>query len=779
MLDTSSCVKNGQVLKPTLPFSSISKLLENHAKHFGNKNALIFIDVDTDKKETYSYNDLLKKVQCLVDIFSNDYNLKKGDKIALHLGNTPLLLFSHFAAWTIGAITVPLDLKRDTDDKKVFKISSTKVKLILGSSSDKNNFQGLMPEVDFLTDSEIEKHQKTQDLPSNDLSDPSLILFTSGTTANPKGVALTSRNIFLNADGIIDWLKITSSDIFYIVLPLHHINSTTMSMATILAGGTIVLSSRYTKTHFFQAIAENSCSLSSIVPTICLDLLSEEEQFKLHRSSLAQLSRIQIGSAPVVPSDVEKFHQLYQVPLVQGYGSTETALRVAGVSPWGLSDITFQELVAKNSIGGELKWNNLSIHDRDGKEARESEEGELCVRGPILTLGYLNDKNSTQHAFYEGWFHTGDLGYWKNINNKKQYFINGRAKEIIIKGGINISPLSIEDAILKSFPLVKTCYVVGAPDRRLGEEIAVVIVTKDTITDRAAQQLKKDIQNNTESLSSYEKPRYVFIVKEHALPKTSTGKVQRVTIRSYVQHLLTPIFEDETSIIRQLTPFDEELLKTGLLIHNARWGNGLTIDNATLEEATAEGVVIGIINKQSNKLEGILFALKAKSDDIISLSEKYKTYDKATHNLTLKSNEPDGDSLLLVSVATNGEPFHVTAPENKDVLEKIAKDIIPIYLPHDPVISFHMKPKAGLARGASVLHIIPKGREADIASLGYSVIMQYDALRQEPVVNPRSPLGIQLLEASFLYGYRHSIKKIFAYSRPAGLLSYLLKKTST
>ncbi len=779
MLDTSSCVKNGQVIKPTLPFSSISKLLENHAMHFSNKDALIFIDVDTNKKETYSYAELLNKVQSLTDLFSNVFDLKKGDRIALHLGNTPLLLFSHFAAWAIGAITVPLDLKRDTDDKKVFKISSTKARLIIGASSEKAHFQNLLSGVDFLTDSEIEKHQKTQDLPSNALSDPSLILFTSGTTANPKGVALTSNNIFLNADGIIDWLKITSSDIFYIVLPLHHINSTTMSMATILTGGTIVLSSRYTKTHFFQTIAQNKCTLSSIVPTICLDLLSEEEQFKLHKSSLAQLSRIQIGSAPVVPSDVEKFHQLYQIPLVQGYGSTETALRVAGVSPWELSDAIFQELTIKNSIGEELKWNNLSIRDNNGKEARESEEGELCVRGPILTLGYLNDKNSTQDAFYDGWFHTGDLGYWKNINNKKQYFINGRAKEIIIKGGINISPLSIEDAILKSFPQVKTCYVVGAPDRRLGEEIAAVIVVKNTITYQAAQELKKEIQNNTKSLSSYEKPQYVFIVQEHTLPKTSTGKVQRVIIRSYIQHLLTPIFEDETSIIRQLTPFDDDLLKTGLLIHNTRWGNGLSIDKITLDEATTEGIVLGAINKQSNKLEGILFALKAKSDDIISLSEKYKTYDKATHNLTLKSNEPDGDALLLVSVATNGEPFHVTTPENEDELKKIAKDIIPIYLPNDPVISFHMKPKAGFAKGASVLHIIPKGREADIASLGYSVIMQYDALHQEPVVNPRSPLGIQLLEASFLYGYQHNIKKIFAYSRPAGLLSHLLKKTST
>jgi len=550
-----------------------------------------------------------------------------------------------------------------------------------------------------------------------------------------------------------------------------------MSIATLLSGGTIVLSSRYTKKKFFTTMAEQSCTLSSIVPTICLDLLSEQEQFSKAKEGLKQVTRIQIGSAPVVQNDVEDFHKIYQIPLVQGYGSTETALRVSGVSPWGLANPIFQFLSNANSIGRELKWNNLTILLPNGTESKEDEEGEICVRGPVLTSGYLNDQEATRKAFFEGWFHTGDVGYWQLIDGAKQYFINGRAKEIIIKGGTNISPLSIEDALLKNFPQIKTCFVVGAPDRRFGEGLAAVIVFHDTINEQdkknIIERLSGKVTGKLSGLSDYETPQYCLVVSEEQLPKTSTGKVQRVIIRSYLQAMLNPLAQTSQTIFRQLTPFDQDFLDDAVTIHNTRWGDDLGINKEILTVALSEGVVIGAINKNNSKLSGILFALHADSNELISLKEKFQSYNQATGNQTLKTNNSLGDSLLLVSVATEGKAFLEEKIENLSQLKMQAESIIADYLPLDPVIKFHMNPKAGLSQGASILHIIPGGRESDIASLGYSVIMQYPQLTTPPILNNDASLGNQLLEASFIYAFTHHLHHIFAYSRPAGLLKYL------
>lgn len=781
MLDPQICIKDGKEIKPTLPYSSVAKLLINHSKNLGEKTAITFADIDSATVQNFSYAELLKNVQSLTHLLLDKYSLRKGDAIALHLGNDPLLLFCHLAAFANGLINVPLDLKRDSSDRKLYKINTTQAKLIITSKkSEDANLAHKIPQTPVVYTEEIYSHSTITDLALNDMTDPALILFTSGTTAQPKGVVLTAQNIFLNANGIIDWLKITAEDKFHIVLPLHHINSTTMSIATLIQGGTIVLSSRYSKSRFFKTMADHNCTLSSIVPTICLDLLSEKDQFSTHKNALTQIKRIQLGSAPVVQKDVSEFHRLYSIPLVEGYGSTETALRVSGVRPWGLDNPTFLKLSETNSIGSEQKWNNLTIMLPSGQEAAENEIGEICVRGPILTKGYLNDQEATDKAFFDGWFHTGDVGYWKKLDGVKQYYINGRSKEIIIKGGTNISPLTIEEAILKQFPFVKTCFVVGAPDKRYGEELAAVIVFHDSANKEQKEIVAKTLSdkslNKIRDLSEYDTPKYCFVTTESSLPKTSTGKVQRVIIRSYIQAIFSPIAKTDQHIFRQLTPFDQEFLEDLTQIHNTRWGDDLKIDQETLKTALSEGIVIGAIDNKTNQPQGILFALRTKGEEIISLTDKFRTYDTASGQLTLSTHEPTGDSLLLVSVATQGEAFPKINIDNLNDLKNKAPEIIKDYLPSDPVIKFHLRPKAGLRNGASILHIIPDGRVKDTASLGYSVILQYPRLDSLPRLDQTASLGIQLVEASFIYAFDHQIQNIFAYSRPAGLLNFLMNK---
>ena len=151
----------------------------------------------------------------------------------------------------------------------------------------------------------------------------------------------------------------------------------------------------------------------------------------------------------------------------------------------------------------------------------------------------MHNKSATQDAFVDGWFHSGDVGYWRTVFGKKVYFISGRKKEIIIKGGVNISPLLIENAILKQYPHVSTCYVVGYPDNRLGEEICAIVSFNEHISAVERQQTMKKLERdrkkcNITGISSFETPTHISRFPLSSLPMTSTEKVQRMNIKAYL-----------------------------------------------------------------------------------------------------------------------------------------------------------------------------------------------------------------------------------------------------
>ena len=225
-----------------------------------------------------------------------------------------------------------------------------------------------------------------------------VLLYTSGTTSNPKGVPLTLGACFANAQGIIEWQQISRDDRFLIMLPLHHVNSTIMSLATILAGGTVILSSRYSASKFWIVAITYKATLTSIVPTILHYLLARKEEFLPKHYDISSLKRILIGSAPVLPLETLKFMDTFGVYVVQGYGQTETALRVCGV-PITISEKMHLEMTRKNSIGIELNYCNVAILKEDGTKAKEGVEGEICIRRPILGEGHLNHPTESHQAF--------------------------------------------------------------------------------------------------------------------------------------------------------------------------------------------------------------------------------------------------------------------------------------------------------------------------------------------------------------------------------------------
>lgn len=789
--DVHSVYKDGKLKNAPKDLYILSILQELSQKN-PNKDAIVFTDVDTTVSHTMTYRQLYSAVLSIAYTLQKTYGVKQGDSVALNLHNTSEILLFHFACWIMGCITVPLDLKRDDTQRKIYKISETHSNVFVCKDEQESleEFEKIKAEYPhiqkFVLPMEMPKEFSGEQIDVETLSssqlDTCLTLFTSGTTALPKGVELSMGNLILNAMGIKEWLQITPEDKFHIVLPLHHINSTTMSLATILAGGTIILSSRYSKSKFWDVMANYRCTLSSIVPTICFDLLSEQEAFIRNKKNLQQVSRIQIGSAPVQPSDVQKFFAMYHIRLIQGYGSTETALRVTGVDVTGLSDDQYKEVVERNTIGSELAWNNVTVLTPEGQEVKEKEEGEICIRGPVLTKGYIHNEKANKESFMHGWFYSGDLGYWSMLYGKKVFFINGRRKEIIIKGGVNISPLAVEHAILKHYPTISTCYVAAYPEHRYGEDVAVVVAFDETVSQekrkQTMEQFRKDCTQATiKGVSAYETPQVILEVPLETLPATSTGKVQRVNIKTYLQDMFTPIAETKQYMFRKLTPFDTHHIKTLVDIHNTRWGKHLGIDEETANKAVLHGIVIGAIDRKTQELCGSIFAQQVKSQDAEKIAEWMKTYNKATGSLTLLPSTADGNALLLVSVSTQGKQHRVEEslndPQYKALLQKAPK-YIQQYLSEekDPVLRFHMKPKCGLERRARILHVLERARPEDIEAMGYNVILQYPELAACTVTEGET-LGTQLVESTLVYALHNKMTTVYAYSRPSGFKKWL------
>ena len=545
------CIKDGRIETFTPPSLSILEHIGALAAKYPEKEAIVGIGEDAGNPLRITYRELAVALKRCCGIFSKVLKLSSGDTVAVLMENKPELLVINWAAWASGLKTVPLDIKRDTPERKRYKLELSGSRVLFVRSdqingdqlsrigaelqdlriekfcSDRGFFDFIETGMNNIDDEKIESSK-------TDIDADCLIMFTSGSTAMPKGVRLTLRSMWANAAQIMDWLHLSNNDRFHILLPLHHINSTTFSLATILSGGTIILSPRYSKSRFWRTMAEHQATLASIVPTIAYDLLSEGDSFITHRENLKQVSRIQLGSAPVQVPVVLKFYEQYKIPLLQGYGSTETSLRCTGV-PYGLSEEDYLDFVKSNTIGTEMRYNNVSILDQKCRELDEGVPGEICIRGPNVTRGYIDNPEQTKKAFRGGWYHSGDLGYWQEVFGRRLFFIKGRLKEIIIKGGVNISPVALESTIAEVFPEIEHCFVIGFPHERFGEEIGLLVHMKNG----NLSNLKETIRTRGISgLLPYECPKAIIPVDYEKLPRTSTGKVHRLKLKEkYSFHL--------------------------------------------------------------------------------------------------------------------------------------------------------------------------------------------------------------------------------------------------
>jgi long-chain acyl-CoA synthetase len=353
--------------------------------------------------------------------------------------------------------------------------------------------------------------------------DLACILYTSGTTGRPKGVKLTLKNFLCEEQSTRNVLEVTPKDKIVGVLPFFHVfGLSNVLLVGLVHGACIVLVPQYSPGNLLRTIVESRPTLLIAIPTMFVHLLTLLKRKKL---SLPDCMRLCLSGAAPLPKDIiEAFEKYAGCRLLEGYGLTETVAACCVNPPDGVCKA--------GSIGVPLAGFEMMVVDEEAMELPQGEVGEIAVRGKGVTLGYYNLPQATQESFRDGWFLTGDTGYQ---DQDGYFFITGRKKEIIIKGGLNISPMEVEDVLL-GHPMVKEAAVIGS---QKGEREKVVAF----VTTTGAVSAKELISHCRKFLSSFKVPDTIRFME--TLPMSVTGKV--------LKKELTDGYQDERKIQRKAT----------------------------------------------------------------------------------------------------------------------------------------------------------------------------------------------------------------------------------
>lgn len=344
--------------------------------------------------------------------------------------------------------------------------------------------------------------------------DIALLMYTSGTTGVPKGVQLSQRAMLAGGRNTAIAHEIGPNDRALCVLPLYHINGLCVTlMGPLVSGGSVFLPTKFSVSAFWQQISEQKCSWFSVVPTQISYLLHHGET----PGSLDSLRFGRSASAPLSPVVQTAFEARFGVPIVETMGMTETAAQLlSNPLPPGLRKIGSPGLPFGNEV---------MITDDQQREVARGVEGEILIRGDNLMSGYLNNPTATADALTDdGWLRSGDLG---RMDEDGYVFITGRLKELIIKGGENIAPREVDEA-LYAHPAVIEAAAFAVPCDQYGEQVEAAVVLDHEVGLEEAKLMALCI----ERLGAFKAPSRIHILAE--LPKGPSGKIQRIKLSELI-----------------------------------------------------------------------------------------------------------------------------------------------------------------------------------------------------------------------------------------------------
>jgi long-chain acyl-CoA synthetase len=340
--------------------------------------------------------------------------------------------------------------------------------------------------------------------------DLAVLVYTSGTTGNPKGVMLAHGALIENAQAVTELFNHSARSRSLMVLPMSHVYGMLLMNISGLLGQYTVMLRRFDPQETLRMIEEHRIERISLAPTMMVYLVNHPQRGNYDVSSLKYVTG---GSAPLAEELRLEFSRLFDCRVVDGYGQSEATCAVTSFKD--------DEEIVPGSAGRPIKGVEVCVMDDDLNILGPNETGEICIRGSIVMKGYWNNPAATAETIIDGWLHSGDIGH---LNEQGYVFITDRKKDMIIKGSENISPRQIEEAIHKH-PAVAECAVFGVPDDMFQEEIAAAVVLKPGRSATA-----EEIQEHTlRYITRFKKPKYVSFCER--LPKSSIGKVLKRQLR--------------------------------------------------------------------------------------------------------------------------------------------------------------------------------------------------------------------------------------------------------
>jgi len=482
--------------------------------------------------------------------------INKGDRVVIQLPNSPPLFSAFHAIYKIGAVVVPLNpLLRP--DQAAYIYRDCGAKAILTSS----DFLGWIQEAQkqapnlqhiLITDQDdipgtisyrniMSTNSEQLTIEETDNDDIAALIYTAGTTGPPKGVMHTHYSLHINALFLYEYVLVHSSLTLQLdsrafnprtlqfnevtqkvsgvnramvslaVLPLSHSYGIALSNTGNLVGGKAIVLPWWNVEEALKAIQSFRVTQMAAVPTMYIQMLEFPE---LDKYDLSSLESCVCGAAPLPLEVALKWKEKVGVDILEGWGLTESGATTTGQPA---------DLPPKYGSIGKclLKCNTIKVFNEKGQELPPGQQGEIVVKGPTLMKGYWNLPEETAKTIKDGWLYTGDIGY---VDEDGYFYITARKKDIIIRGGENVSPAEVEEVLLQH-PSVAEAGVVGIPDAVYGEEIKAFVVVK------SGEHVNEEelIASCKDSLPTFKRPKKVQFVE--SLPRNLLGKVLRAELR--------------------------------------------------------------------------------------------------------------------------------------------------------------------------------------------------------------------------------------------------------
>ena len=444
--------------------------------------------------------------------------VRPGDHVGLCAPNSGQWLALYFGAMKVGAVavTLPSTVTRDELD---FLIKESIPKVIFTSAEKRDDLNGMResgvlreiicPGGDLDFESLLEMGSPSFQAVERDRGDTAAILFTGGTTGEPKGVMLSHENIQTAIQFVVFNERSTANDCALCFLPFNHVFGQMHIMnSTILSGGCIELIPAFDMEQVLEILSNGRVTKLFAVPTIYVRFLTLENL----KEKLGSVRYCFSAAASMAAEVVRQWKKRTDLDIHEAYGMTESA-----------SMVTYNHYHRHviGSVGTAAGTTEIQIRDMEGNILEHGEEGEICIRGRNIMKGYLNRLEETQSSFWNEWFRSGDIG---NIDKDGYLYIVDRLKDMIITGGENVYPREIEE-VLFTHPKVQECTVIGLPDKEWGERVTAMVIPKpgQTVDDG---ELKAYLKTR---LSAFKVPKEYRIVDQ--LPKSSTGKILKRVLR--------------------------------------------------------------------------------------------------------------------------------------------------------------------------------------------------------------------------------------------------------